>query len=133
MSLAVSGRHPNIGLGVDRDTIPQAMVSSADGSSVGLLSRENSHDLANELAYYKKAALFFACGFRTMNEVASEVPAYFWLDDHPERCHYQAQVRESSWPSNCPDVGQCEPKELLVRMASNERQIPRKHYAIDNS
>jgi len=105
-------------------TVPQATITSAEGNS------------ANELAYYKKAALFFASGIRTMNEVASDVPPNFWPDDHLETCPYRAQIRESSWPSNFPDVGQCEPKELLTRMAENAGQIlegPCKQPPTDNS
>ena len=117
-------------------SIPRATAASAAGDGAGMSSRADSHEPNDELAYYKKAALFFACGIRVMNEVASDVPPYFWPDDYPETCPYRAQVRESSWPSNFPDVGRCEHKELVAQMASNAGQIlkgPRKQEPIDDS
>ena len=62
-------------------SIPRATAASAAGDGGGMSSRADSHEPNDELAYYKKAALFFACGIRVMNEVASDVPPYFWPDD----------------------------------------------------
>ena len=52
-----------------------------------------------------------------------------------ETCPYRVQVRESSWPSNFPDVGRCEHKESVDQMANNAGQIlkgPRKKEPIDD-
>ena len=103
-----------VGTKIETPSVLVSVDAIATGLTPPIFGQKNT-----VLEYYKKAAIYFSCGFRLLRDKIDDVPSYMWGDDTADICPYRAQLREGKWPDNFLSLGQTPFLELLDQMTKN--------------